>query len=485
MKQGKKLIALCLVLVVLVGVYAATRTLTAEPEEDEGIAEAALDGDSLTSLSWTADGETLSLVKEEDTWSYEADGSFPLNPDVPQNMVEALSGLTASRTVDNPEALSEYGLDEPVLTITATGTDGGETTFALGDQNEMTDEYYLLCNGDESRLYLVDSTLYNAFSLGLYDMVEMEPLPDFGTVTALTIAQPSGGLELKYVEDSSGLYFNSAYHWFLDRDGEQLALDASKVSTLNGNITGLSWQSCVAYNADEAALAGYGLDDSSAVVVTLTYELTETVETGETDEDGNAITEEQTTAYPFVLRIGSATDEGTYAMLNGSTMVYLIDTETADALRYASYSSLRPDTLCDMDWDTVSRMDVSADGVDTTISFDVQEVETTDGDGETTTETQPLYTAGGAELDSDAVEALLDSIAALTVTGQTSSGQEGAELARFTFRRDGEALSELTLTLYEYDAGSCLASFNGESGLLLERSAVDALLTDIDTALAE
>lgn len=486
MKRGKKLIALCGVLVVLVAAYAVTRTLTAEPEEDGGVSVAALDGETLTGLSWTADGETLSLVKEGDSWSYEGDSSFPLDAGVPERMLAALADVTASRAIDSPEALSEYGLDEPALTITAAAEDGTQTTFALGDLNEMTDEYYLLCNGDESRLYLVDSTLYDAFHLGLYDMVEMELLPDFGTVVSLDIDQPGGSLSLRYVEDSADLYFNSGYHWFLERDGAQLALDTSSVSSLYGNVTGLSWLSCAAYHVSEEDLAGYGLDDGSAVVVTLTYELTETVETGETDEEGNPVTEERTTTYPFVLRIGDGTEEGAYTMLNGSDMVYLIDAETADALRYASYASLRPSALCDMGWDTVNRLEVTAGGVDTAISFDIQEVETTDENGETVTETAPLYTADGAELDSDAVEAVLDAIADLTITGQASGGAgTGTALAQFTFHREGEALSRLTLALYEYDAGSCLASFHGEDGLLVERSAVDSLLDLLDTALAD
>ena len=72
-------------------------------------------------------------------------------------MTGALSGLTASRVLDEPETLADYGLDDPSLTITATDGDGTAYTFAIGDQNEVTQEYYLLYNGEEDKVYLVDS----------------------------------------------------------------------------------------------------------------------------------------------------------------------------------------------------------------------------------------------------------------------------------------------------------------------------------------
>lgn len=167
MNRGKKLLLLCGALVVLGAGYAVARTVNAQPTEEEGVA-LATPADTAR-LEWTSDGVTLALVKEDDSWSYADDGAFPLNQDVPEEMTGALSGLTASRVLEEPETLADYGLDDPSLTITATDEDGTAYTFAIGDQNEVTQEYYLLYNGDESKVYLVDSALQDAFSLGLYD----------------------------------------------------------------------------------------------------------------------------------------------------------------------------------------------------------------------------------------------------------------------------------------------------------------------------
>lgn len=308
----------------------------------------------------------------------------------------------------------------------------------------------------------MDSTLSSAFSVGLYDIVAMEELPAFGDSSALTVAQPEGLLSLSYQEDGSTLTWRKDAHWFLDQDGTWLALDSAKVSTLISAVTGLSWQSCVAYNADEAQLEDYGLGEDAAVV-TLSY-------TAEGDDS----------LQTFVLRLGSDTDDGTYAALDGSRMVYLISTDTANSLRYASYSSLRSQQLLELDWDTVEALDVTLEGESYTITFSETEEVTQDSDGESSASTVALYTCGGTELDRAETEAVLTQLDALTASGDAAGEGSGEALVSFTIRRSTGDFSQLTLTLSAWDTGSCLAALTGESPRLVDRSAV----TELTEALA-
>lgn len=461
MKRGSKLLLLCGALVVLGASYVAVRQLAVDPDElEETISLAG--PSSPQSLTWTDDSGTLTLNHGESGWSYADDSAFPLDQTVPEDMTAALSAAAATRQIDTPESLEDYGLDAPVLTITAQDEDGTEYSYAFGDVNELTGEYYLLYNGEEDTVYLVGSDLHDAFSYDLYDMVEMETLPEFGSVTGLSVDQPEGSLTLRYEEDGSGLSYDPDNHWFLEQGDSLLALDTGKVSSLTSAITGLYWKSCVNYDVDDQELAAWGLGDSAAVVTT-TY-------TAAIDE-GEETAEEET----FALRLGSTSDEGTYAMLEGSSMVYLIDSETADSLRYASYSSLRSDSICSMDWDTVDRLDITLDGATYTISFDESE---TEEDGETVTTT--LYTWDGQELDSSDVESLLSAINGLTATGDSSGSGGETQLVSFTFHRNTEdQFAQLTLTLSAWDTGSCLASFTGEGNRLVDRSAVTDLTEQI------
>lgn len=338
----------------------------------------------------------------------------------------------------------------------------------------MTQEYYLLYNGDESKVYLVDSTLQNAFSLGLYDMVQMESLPAFGTVTGLSVTQPDGNITLSYLEDNESLTYNSDLHWFLEeQDGTQLALDTGKVSSLTASVTGLTWMSCVNYDADDQELAAWELDEDSAVKVILTYE------PSGSEDDEEADVQPET----FTLYLGAETDSGTYARLADSRMVYLINSDTADSLRYASYSSLRGTEICTVDWDTVDRLEVTVDGVTHTISFDEQEEETVADGGDSVLETVPLYTCDGVELDSTAVESLLNDINGLTATGDGT--EQGELMVSFTIYRDTTYFAQMTLDLYACDTSSCLAVFDGGAGRLVDRSAVSGLTDVLNDLFAE
>lgn len=473
MKRGSKLLLLCMALVILGACYVAVRQLTADPdEEDTGIALAA--PENPTELSWTDDSGTLTLENEGDEgWVYADDSAFPLNQTVPEDMTAALTAATASRQIDTPESLGDYGLDEPSLTITALDEDGTEYSYAFGNTNELTGEYYMLYNGDQDTVYLVGTDLHDAFNLDLYDMVQMEDLPEFSKVTALSVEQPGGTLALRYEEDNTGLYYDTNKHWFLEQGDSLLALDSSKVSSLTGAVTGLFWDSCVTYDVDDQELAAWGLDDSAAIV-TAVY--TPAIDTGEDAAEPET----------FVLRLGNTSDEGTYAMLEGSSMVYLIDTETADSLRYASYSSLRPDAICSMDWDTVDRLDIALDGTTYTISFDETEVESDSDDEDAEVETTTRYTWDGQELDSTAVESLLSSINGLTAAADASGSAGDTPLVTFTFHRNtDDDFAQLTLTLYPWDTGSCLAAFSGESSRLVDRSTVTDLTEQIQSLFTE
>ena len=479
--RGKKLIAMTVSLAILLGIYASVRTLIADPEEEaDPVTVAALDPDTLTSLSWTnsSDG-TLELTRagKDTDWSYAGDSDFPVNQSYPQAMLDALTEVSASLAIDNPSDLEEYGLENPGLTITATDSDGTVTSFSLGDQNEVTSEYYLSCSADEGQIYLVDDTLAGAFSYDLYDLVEMEELPDFGTVTSLSIQQPDGDLTLEYHEDSSGMSYNpDEFHWFLTQGENLTAVDTGKAQSLASAVTGLSWQLCSDYKADDEELAEYGLDDS-ALTVQLTYLPQEEDEDAESaDSSAAEDTDADTTPQSFTLLIGEDVDGGTYARLGDSRMVYLISTETADSLRYAAASSLQPDEVCVLNWDQMQKIEVTYGGQTHTIEFSgatTEEVE--DSEGETVTQTVNVYRSGEEELSGTEVEALLDAINALSVTARGGNAS-GEELISFTFYQEVDGYEELTLRLTAQDTASCVADFDG-AACQTDRSAVNEFVT--------
>ena len=473
MKRGKKLLFLLLALVVVSAAAAAATLLAPDQtvEEEDSTVVFSLDADAITALTWTYSGETVSLSHKDGTWGYE-DPDCPIDQSYPENMAYALEKITSDRTIEAPEDLSEYGLDEPQCTVDIAA---GEDSYQLLIGDETTLDGLLYLSTGDGNVYLVSSGLLSAFSYGLYDIIDMEDIPSITDVSSFTIDRASDSLELVYREDS-GLAYSSEYVWFL-RDGEDyLTLGTDGVEDLLSAVTGLSWASCVNYNATEDDLAAYGLD-APAVTVTIHYTETVTVDTGENDENGSAITEEQERDAAFTLELGSYTDDGCYARIAGSSMVYLVDGSVCDSLLYADYDGLRPDEVLAMDWDTLTSFTVTLDGQTYEIEKTTQAVE--DEDGETSEET--VYLLNGEELDSDSVEQLMSSLDAMESTGSVDNAAPGAQELRFTFHQDSESWPQVELVFYQYDSSTCLVSLNGETHLLVDRADV----TDLAELVAE
>ena len=78
-------------------------------------------------------------------------------------MLTSLEGLRSEQVVaDTLATSSEYGLDDPSMTITLTFTDGTQKILYIGEQNPMTDVYYASMEGDD-HIYTISSEVPQAF----------------------------------------------------------------------------------------------------------------------------------------------------------------------------------------------------------------------------------------------------------------------------------------------------------------------------------
>ena len=105
----------------------------------------------VTSLSVSGD-HRLNFAKEEDKWVNTDDREMPLNQTLVSSLVNNIAGITTESVVEQPEDLSEYGLDNPVRTIKATLENGSSIIIYVGNQNDLTGDYYIRLEGDD-RVY--------------------------------------------------------------------------------------------------------------------------------------------------------------------------------------------------------------------------------------------------------------------------------------------------------------------------------------------
>lgn len=327
MKRGKKLIYLSSTLILVILAYWGVSKINEAQEsaqEDTSTPLLSLTEDSISQICFEYNNDSITLSSHSDSWVYPDDLAFPVDQSFPETMVTNLSTLSASKVIDEPEALAEYGLDQPVCTIQVTAADT-QYKLEIGNESTLSSEYYLSIGDD--KVYLVSDALLSAFSYELDNLLKLEDIPDMTDVQSFTIQSDTQNMEIDYLEESD-LTYSDDYVWFMNSDDDYLALDSSLTTSLIENISNLTWTSCVSYNTTTNDLTNYGLDQP-AVTATLTY----------------LESEDATTSRSFTLEIGNLVDGFCYARIAGSPMVYLINGSISDTLLNTSYEDLRPDDI--------------------------------------------------------------------------------------------------------------------------------------------
>lgn len=155
-------------------------------------AGAPADPGAYSALRWYNGSATLSFALDEDgTWVWADGPDFPLEDDTVTSILETLASLKFQQVLPAGEDKSEYGLDAPAATLTATaGT--GEQSLVFGKTTTDGDSYYMMMNGDESTVYIVADTLMKLMQTPIYDMCALPELPDLseGNLRAITIQGP-------------------------------------------------------------------------------------------------------------------------------------------------------------------------------------------------------------------------------------------------------------------------------------------------------
>lgn len=319
----------------------------------------------------------------------------------------------------------------------------------------------------DGNVYLVSSDLLTNFSYGLYDLVAKETLPDMSELVSFSVERASGTLVIDYLEGSD-LAYTDRYTYFAEDGDGWLSLDSELAENFVSQITGLTLGDCVDYKADLKTLGNYGLD-SPAVTVTVNYIETTEVETNETDEDGEPITETREEEKSLTLELGSYAEEGCYARLAGSGMVYLIDASICDSLLYTLADELLPEEILLLDWDGMSGFEIELDGETIAVEMSYSE-----------DDYDYLYTLDGEDADFDDV---LDQVEALPSSGSAEGASlELGELISLSFHAEG--YEDVVLRIYSYDSGSCVATINGEDPRFTDRTAVQSLVDSVNAALS-
>lgn len=175
-KKRIQLIVLIIICLLCIGAYFLVKHLDLS-ETEETAPEAAVvtdfSSEEVQSLSVTGD-HTLNFVKEEDTWYNADDREMNLDQTKISALINNINHITTDTVVEAPEDLAEYGLDNPVRTITAGLENGSSVILYVGNANDITGDYYIRMEGN-GQVYAVSSYIVTAFDREPADFIEETP----------------------------------------------------------------------------------------------------------------------------------------------------------------------------------------------------------------------------------------------------------------------------------------------------------------------
>lgn len=171
-KKGLPLLIGIVVLVFLTVAYVILvkhNTETVEEVEDTTVKMFDLENEDVATLRFTLDGKEETFTLEGDTWSLASDAAFEVDSSKMSTLLDTVTGMAASRKLENVTDLSEYGLDEPVQTLVLTMADGTVYTICWGGTNDVTGDDYVYIKEKESVVYTVDYSVLEALGESIED----------------------------------------------------------------------------------------------------------------------------------------------------------------------------------------------------------------------------------------------------------------------------------------------------------------------------
>lgn len=440
MKKRRTLLCMLAALAVLAALVPLASRIPEERNTEEPTgASLGLDTENLDRL--TVEGEeTLTFVKQGDSWIYEADPTFPLDEKKITAMLDTLASLNAAKTIDEGASAQSYGLASPLCRVEA-----GSMELRIGSDAAMDGGRYF-STGD-GKVYITADDILTPFRYSLLELVKQETAPAMETLETVTLERQGKAPLIIQNRQGEALCYSPDYVWFVGTT----PLDTENTETLIRHGTDMTWEGCAAYRAED--LSPFGLEDPT-LRLTIRYSL---------PEEGT-----------YTLEVGTAVSGQYYARMNDSRVIYWMDAADVNALLEAEPESLYPNEVLLMDWSTATALTAELAGERYVFTPAVREKQQQEAAEETQEGEQETYwLLNGEERELGPV---LESITSMVPRG-SAAGMEPchARELKITIFQDNHRFPEVELCFYRNTAEDCLVTLNGAPTVLVNRADVSAL----------
>lgn len=432
--------------------------------EEDSLAVYSMDADTVTGLAFNSEGGRIALVRKDGGWVYAEDGAFPLNQNFVDTMLEKTARLTARRFVaEGSGRFHEFGLDQPSNEITVTGTAGIETIY-LGSTNSATGDCYMAVEGSE-KIYTVDATFPNLFSISLNAMAARETLPGISLNNMIAAAVLEDGRKIAFCKSAQG-----DGGWSVSEDdGEARPADDGLVSGCLGKLVKLRYEEMAVYRPTETQMEEYGVTGEgtkAGSLIRIAY------------KDGSGQDGKDDAAKEFVLHIGKDGADGldTYVYPEGGQGIYTVKKNSLEPFMHLSSE----------DFSSLSIAPVKAEaltGLVLTWAEGRAEFAVSPQEGK-----KAVYTLNGHELTEAGFNAFYYPLYGLTAEKRVSdmaSQLTGSPVLTIEYQCVPGTVDSMTVEFIPYDQNYYGARADGRAFLLVNKQRVNSLMNEVNKLVLE
>lgn len=472
-KKALPLLGLLLVLILLIVAYVAYDQYDKKKQKDKeaqkeasAIIVTSMEEDSLTSITIKSSQGEINLVKDDtDEWIEKENPEVPIDVDKVDGIVTALVKLEALKVVaEDVNDLSEYGFDEPKVTISTVDQDGKEQTLKIGEDSPLGDGSYVYLDGQKN-VYLVGTEVISSLNQTRNTIVEMASAPSIASnsIRHLLLNGKNGELEIAYDAKNPYNYSSMDNNYVITKglNGPVLG-DTKEITSYFDHYGKISYGACVENECSD--LSKYGLDQP-ATRIEVTY-----LEDAE-KEDSNLLT--------YSLAIGSYDEEKAvyYVKEDNSNAVYTITKSLVEGLTDYKVLNLVDNYAHLVALVSLDELKVTANGQthSLTIKRTPSEIE---GEEDVST-----YYVDGVEANEDRAKGMYNNFLtierdAMIPEGYTDEDKEPIVVFEFA-RSKGTNAENVKVEYREYDDSFYTITINGSENFLIDKRKVDTAVKAI------
>lgn len=417
------------------------------------------EADSIASLTVTSKDENFVFAKVGDTWILQGEEDYPLSQSKLTSMVAGIAKLSATRMVaENPEDLSEYGLNQPSILIKAVTTDGKEYSLQIGDKLP-TDTDYFGTTADDA-VYVIPMATRTKYAVTKEELFDVESSPSITSDNIREVkvtSQTYGDFHMEYDENNPADYSGmGTYPWYM-KDGyvNPINMDNTMTSDVLSNYTVFSFSKGIDYKKENQK--NYGLANPSAKVFvrylsTEGEEKTYTLLIGDTDSDGNY-----------------------YVSPEGSNRTYLMPKDAVEKKIIEDKDSLLSKFTHLINILNVDKVMVSASGENKV--YEIKRTDSPDSDGKTST-TENFF-IDGTEADETEFRSIYQQMVGLKMVEPIKEAVTVAGNSVLTLTFVKTDCDKLIVEYHPYDVKRYTVTVNGKTSVLADKSEIDNFIKTI------